>query len=280
MILAVFSLTLVACSNHNATTATPPPGLFPSIAGAWEFIATSNQNTSSATGIEVALKEGQVLAAGVEEPNGQVSASGTTQIGFVGLNLATGAVVFGGNCVASGDGSSSLSGTVSAADGTLSFTYLENGNVFNVSGSLSSDGKSFNGTYTSAAGSACSDSGTITGSAVAKLTGMYTGQLLLPDGTTDSVTATLGESSANVLNLNLLVSGSDNVTFSLSGPVVGNTFLIQGTFESQSVSYEGYSLQVLDPTTQITVPTLYIVNTTNPAQPVFAGALTIPPPTP
>jgi hypothetical protein len=79
------------------------------------------------------------------------------------------------------------------------------------------------------------DQGTITGTLVPKLSGVYTGKLCQPIDNSclnnpDTATATLSQ-SGNTLTLNLRLTGTDNTPFSLSGPVTGNSFAVQGTFQ-------------------------------------------------
>lgn len=270
-LLIAIAVALVACSKS-----TIPQAPIPNIAGSWEFIATSNADTVHSTGIEVALKAGQSLVNGVEQANGQVSATGATQIAILTIDASTGTVAFGGNCSLTGSGGYSLAGNIASLGGPLNFTYTENGNVFNVTTTLSADGKSAMGTYSAASGSNCAAIGTITGTVVPKLSGTYAGQLTLPDGTNDTVTATFSEDSNSVLTLSLVATGPDHTSFTMTGPVTGNAFLVQGTFLGQSVAYEGYFTQVLDPLTQTMVPAFYFVNTTNATQPAYAGTLTPP----
>jgi hypothetical protein len=268
-LLLAIAAALVACSGG----AIPQPPLV-NIAGAWELKAASSNSGADVTGIEVALKVGQTLVNGVEQANGQVTATGATQISILTINAANGSVVFGGNCALSGSGTYSLTGSYAALGGPFNFNYTENGNVFNVTATLGGDGQSLTGTYTSATGSACSDSGTITGAVVPKLSGTYVGQLTLPDSTNDSVTATFSEDSTSTLTLNLVATGPDNTNFTMTGPVTGNAFLVQGTFQGNPVSYEGYY-----ELTAALLPEVYFVNATNTAQPAYAGTLTPQPPT-
>ena len=270
-LLLAIAAALVACSGH-----TIPQSPIPNIAGPWEFIAVSNTDTIHSTGIEVALKAGQSLINGIEQANGQVSATGATQIAILAINAQTGTIGFGGSCPLAGDGGDNLTGSVASLGGDFNFTFTENGNIFNVTATLSGDGKSAIGTYASVAGSNCTDSGNISGAVVPKLSGTYVGQLTLPDGSDDTVTATLSEDSSSSLTLSLVSTTPDNTSFTLTGPVTGNAFLVQGTFQGQSVAYNGYFEQVLDPLTQLSVPAVYFVNATNSAQPAYAGTLTPP----
>jgi len=266
-LLLAIAAALVACSGHGV-----PQAPIPNIGGAWEFIAVSSSNTTQETGIEVALKAGQTLVNGVEQPDGQVSAT-ANQISILTINASTGTVAFGGNCSLTGSGGNGLEGTINALGGPFNFTYTKNGNVFNVTGSLGGDGKSAVGTYSSASGNSCTDSGTVTGTAVNKLSGTYVGKLTLPDGTNDAVTATLNEDSNGNLTLGLVATSPDAISFTMTGPVTGNAFLVQGTFQGQQVAYAGY----YELTTSAMVPSVYFVNATN-SPSAYAGTLTPPPP--
>jgi len=267
----VLSVVLMSCSGSKSGTGTPAT---PSVAGTWEFLAVSD-NGGGTTGIEVAVQEGQVLVDGMNEPSGIISATGVDQITFVCINSSTGDVLsFGGNCIGqsgscSTAGVNSLSGTADAIAGPFTFTYTENGNAFTVTGMLGSDGQSLvNGTYAEQTGSGCNDTGSVTGLLVPKLTGTYTGPMTLPDGTADSVTATLSESSGS-LTVGIVGTGAENISFNLSGPVTGHAFALQGQFNGQPVTYNGYY--------EVThgLPSVYFVNSTNVADPAYAGTLTL-----
>ena len=273
--LILLSIVMLSCSSQNSTSVS---AAIPNVSGAWEFQASSSSNSNTFTGIEVALKEGQIIVNGMQQPNGQISASGASQIAVVSVNPNTPSVVFGGSCPQASGGAYDLNGSVASLGGPVTFTYTENGNAFNVTGTLSGDGKSFLGTYTSAS-STCVDSGSISGSVVPKLTGTYDGQFTLPDGTSENVTLTLTESSSGALTANVVGTSPITINFTLTGPVTGNAFSVQGTYQSQQVTYEGYfGVQVLDPVLNTYVSGVYLVNATNPANPIPAGTL-IPPST-
>ena len=250
--------------------------MLPNIAGAWEFQATSNSNTATYTGIEAALKEGQSIVNGQPQPNGQVSATGPAQISIVTIDPTNLTVVFGGSCPITGSGTYDFTGSISALGGPFNFTYTENGNVFNVTGSISADGKSYLGTYTSSSDT-CADSGSIVGTALGKLSGVYVGQLMLPDATY-TVTTTLSENSSSVLTASVAATSPSSLSLTLSGPVTGNAFTLQGTYQGQTVTYAGYyGLQI--PKGSSTVAGIYFQNMTNSSQPVYAGTLTLQPST-
>ena len=277
--LLVMGGVLMSCGGNNASIPGQP---IRNITGAWEFIAVSNNTDASGhnyvTGLEVALAEGKVLVNGLPQPNGQITAT-SNQIAFVSQSASSLSITgFGGACqpVTTTNG---LSGTANALEGPIQFSFTENGNVFNVTATLSSDGKSvLNGTYTAQNGNACTadTGGTITGLAVAKLTGVYSGKMCPLSSScssssqfTDTVNAAASETSSGVLTLNLTLTGTDNTSLTLTGPVTGNAFLVQGTVQGQTVVYYGY-YEVLKGT-----PSLYLVNATNTASPDYVGTLAI-----
>lgn len=266
-LVAVACAVMVSCSGSNSIAAAP----LPNIAGAWEFKATSNMNSNTFTGIEVALQEGQTIVNGMQQPNGQIAANGASQIAIVEVNPANNSVTFGGNCSLSGSGGDALTGSVQSFAGPFNFSVTENGNVFNVTGTISADGQSFTGSYSPDSNNTCPDSGTITGAVVPKFSGTYTGQLMLPDGVAYNVTAALSESSSSILTISLQATSPGNVALTVSGPATGNAFLVQGTYQQQQLIYEGY-LQT--PTSGQNVAGIYFVNATNSAQPSYAGTLT------
>ncbi len=281
ILLLSTGLALLGCGGNGASKFAPQP--LPNIAGAWEITAVPNVNNGTSTGIEVALKEGQVFSnsAGGYVPNGQVSASGT-QISFVGINTAGFVLTGTANCPVPGPDTNgnNLAGSLSGIGGPFNFSYTENGNDFNVTATLSSDGTNFLGTYASQPGSNCTDSGTITGVIVPKLSGTYLGQLCQPlDGpcqapTKDSATVTLSQ-SGTTLTVSMVLTGADNTTFTVSGPVAGNAFSVQGTFQGQAVAYFGYYQALFDSTDGLfDIRNIYLVNTAAPSQ--LAGQLTIP----
>lgn len=276
--LGAFAAMQISCAGSK--TSVPPPSI-PNVAGAWEFVAISN--SGNVIGLEVALQEGQTLVDGNEQPNGQITAN-STQIAFVDINPGNlnpiNITGFGGSCTPLTTTNSLGPGSVTATGAAMNFTFTENGNVFNVTGMLSGDGQSFlNGTYTAQSGNACPDpGGTITGVVVPKLSGSYSGPMCPPASTTcsnsqqdftDSATATLSESSSGALTLNLTLTGTDNTTFTLTGPVTANAFSVQGTFQGQLVIYDGYFESYSN------TPSIYLMNASTPTQPFYVGTLPV-----
>ncbi len=278
----------------------------PNVGGQWEFIAASTTSPGYTTGVEVALQQGTVFSVsnGGYNPTGQISASGT-QIGFMGLDYLNGSskesIAFGGNCTpATPEAGNSLTGSISGVGGSMNFTFTENGSVYNVTAILDASGKSIDsGTYTLQSGSGCGGDtgGTLTGEIVPKISGTFIGQIVSPCpppqpppyqnppcdsngayGGIDSATATLSQ-SGSTLTINLLLTGADNTSLTLTGPVAGNSFSAQGTFEGIAISYEGYFQYVFDSLDGLyDTPNLYLENvaciSSNPQ--TCASLLTIP----
>jgi len=287
-LLLALAAALISCSG----SAKIAPAPMPNIAGSWEFILASTTQPGSSTGLEVALKEGLALdtsgdnGAGSYVYTGQISASGP-QINFVGFTPGAGQnsppnIVFGGNCAPAADNTgNSLTGSISGVGGSMNFTFTENGNVFNVSAILDASGSSIDsGTYTAQSGNVCTDSGTIAkGSIVSKLSGTYSGQLCRPLDTScietqDTATTTLSQ-SGTTLTVSMILTGADKTSFTLTGPVTGNEFSVQGTFQGTSVAYYGYYELTYDSFTGVNdIPSLYLVNAASPSQ--QAGLLTVP----
>ena len=272
--LAVACAVLVSCGGGKAPAGSSQP--IPSIAGPWEFIAVSSDG--SVMGVEVALTEGQMLVNGIEQPDGQIAA-GSTQIAYVSLNASSlDATGFGGNCMPATAVNSLGPGSITAFGEPITFAFTENGNVFNVTGTLSGDGKTITGTYTAQSGNICTDpGGSISGTALSKVAGNYSGKMCPLGGScasssdfTDNVTATVTENSGSVLSLSLVLTGTDNTSFTLSGPVTGNAFTLQGIYQGQTLTYYGYSELVKN------TQSIYLVNATNAAQPDYVGTLSVP----
>jgi len=272
-ILLMMGVVLMSCGGNSKSIPAQPMA---NVAGAWEFVAISS--SGSVTGIDVALKEGTILVDGLQQPDGQISAT-SSQIAYVSLSpTALNITDFGGACqpVTSDNG---LAGTVTATDGPVLFTFTENGNVFNVTATLSGDGKGIlNGTYTAQAGNPCSvdTGGAITGLALPKVSGNYAGTMCPLTATcsssqdfADNVTAAASENSSGTLTLTLTLTGTDNTSLTLTGPVTGNAFVLQGTVQGQVVVYDGY-YEVIN-----NIPSIYLVNATNTASPNYVATLAV-----
>jgi len=258
-VLLVAALGLISCAGSKVNLGSTPTQM-PNVSGSWEFILSSSTMPGYSTGLEAALQEGQTLdtTTGLYYYNGQISAS-STQLNFVGFTPNK-EIVFGGNCAPAADNTgNSLTGSISGVGGSMNFTFTENGNVFNVTATLDASGSFIDsGIYTAQSGSGCSDSGTIvSGMTVPKITGQYSGPLTV-NGDSDTASATLSESSGT-LTMDLILTGVDNASLTLTGPVTGNFFFVQGTFEGSAVSYYGYYENG-------SVPALYLATVADPTQ--------------
>jgi len=270
-VLAICGVFL-CCGGSSGSSSTTQA--LPKISGPWEFIAVSS--SGSLTAIDVALQEGSTLVNGSPTPDGQISAD-SQQIAFLSVADASqsiNATGFGGNCLPITLSNSLGPGSITTQGGTLTFSFTENGNVFSVTGTMSGDDSQLaSGTYTAQTGNSCADSGgTITGQTVPKLSGTFTGTMCPLPATscasksdfTDNVTsATLSESSSGAATLTFILTGTDNTTFTMTGPVTGNAFSVTGTFQGQPVIFYGYYQQVGHPGS--TVGSLYLVNAANPS---------------
>ncbi|MFZ1010222.1 MAG: hypothetical protein WAN65_25520 [Candidatus Sulfotelmatobacter sp.] len=307
IVVSALSLAVAALFTSCSSSSKIPDAPMPNVAGPWEFIASSTTSPGFSTGIEAALQEAQVFSTqtGTFVSTGQISAGGA-QVNFVALNgLKNGVpstIGFAGNCTAATidpttgvTSGNSLTGSISGLAGSMNFTYVEGGNVFMVTGDLSADGKSMMGTYTEQAAETgntngtCNgdgtilDQGNITGTVVSKLSGTYTGKICEPldsscaAGAKDSATATLSENSSGTLTVSVVLTGADNASITLQGPVTGNFISVQGTFNGQTVVYEGYTENI--PSGNFIVPTLYLanldINSSTPAA-TYAGTLIVP----
>ena len=259
------ALCLVVCGCGGGGSSFTP-AVIPAISGQWEFLASSTTNVGQQSYVEANLQEGQKIASGVYVPNGQLSATGSQQIAVLTVDSA-GNVVFSGGCP--GAGLSSLTGTVDA-NYNVNINYSENGNNFAATGALSSDHKTIMGTYSSQA-SGCVDTGTFIGTALPKLSGLFVGTVCsplvsscqYPQQATDDAMASVSQSGSSV-KVSFVLTGADNTSFSLSGPITGNAFVLQGTFQGQAVTYYGYYELTYDCLTQlIDLPSLYLVSPAN-----------------
>jgi hypothetical protein len=215
-------LLLAGCGGRGPTigASTAPIG---QISGPWEFVARSFQQTGYSTLIETNL----------QESGGTLNANGANQIVLVGEH-PTGGLYFGGLCP--GTGTDSLTGSISKAN-VVSFTLTEGSTAYSFTGSLTATTTAMSGTYAFSSGD-CEDNGTFTAQKANALAGTYSGTVTLPSGT-DTATVTLAETAVN-FSVTIALTGVNNETDTLTGDVVANVFLAQGTVAGESVSYYGY----------------------------------------
>ena len=221
LFVVVLVSSMVACSSSGNSSGNGNSGS-QGISGAYEFVATSNNNSGSTTLIEANLS-----ASGA-----QSSASGPSEVQTA--TYVNGIWYVNGACTSSSPGQNSISSTVNGS--TVTFTFNEGGATFTGQGTL--NGTTVSGTY-SGTTPGCSDSGTFTGTVVPQLAGTFAGTLYLSTGS-DQVTATLSEASGNVLTVQTTLTGVDNGTFTFSGSAVANVMFVSGTISGQSFSLFGY----------------------------------------
>jgi hypothetical protein len=230
-------LLLVGCGGRGPM-AGPAAASIAQISGPWEFVAHSFQQTGYSTLIETNL----------QESGGTLNANGASQIVLVGVH-PTGGLYFGGLCP--GNGVDALTGSISKAN-VVSLTLTEGSTAYTFTGSLTGTTTAISGTYAYSSGD-CEDNGTFTAQKANALTGTYSGTLILPSGT-DAATVTLTETPLS-FSVSIALTGANNETDTLTGEVVANVFLVQGTVAGESVSYYGY-YDVLE-------NSLYLVNALN-----------------
>jgi hypothetical protein len=216
LLLAVLYSTGCGESNSSSFSAASQ-----GISGAYEFVAQS-----SVTGAKT-LIEANLSAAGAG-----TSASGPQQVQTATYSLGTWYV--NGFCSSPWPGQNGITGTVNGSNISLAFS--EGGNMFNAMGTVS--GTTVSGSY-SGTNSNCSDSGTFTATKVPTLGGTFSGTLTFPSGS-DQVTATLTESSGNVLTVQTALTGADMGNFSFSGSAVANVMFVSGTVKGNTISLFGY----------------------------------------
>jgi hypothetical protein len=218
--VAALGLLLTACGsggNRTGPSATPGQG----ISGPWEFVAQSNSSGA------ITLVEADITANGT-----QSTASGPSQIQTATDSAGTWYV--NGACVSESPGQNSLTGTVTGTSIALGFN--EGGNLYTGDGTLSDN--AISGTYSGNSGN-CSDTGTFTATLVPSLSGNFAGTLNFPEGT-DSVVASLTESSNYSLSVQTTLSGADTGAFTFSGSAVANVLFVSGTVNGNAFSLFGY----------------------------------------
>jgi len=149
-----------------------------------------------------------------------------------------------GDCLSSqSDGMEhdSFQGTINAQR-QVNGTFLEGTNSWTVSATFDPQQHTLTGTFSPAAGNACSStSGALSGSmAFPTLTPShtYSGQLNYVDGTSDHVQATF-QQSAGTLTANVILSGADNGSTVLTGHTVGSAIFLSGAFNGSPLNNWG-----------------------------------------
>lgn len=213
------------------------------IAGQWEFQATSASNPGNVSVVETNL---YVTNAGALDSSGFVILGGQQQGSQVELSS------FGDECQPVGSPYSPDQGyiTIAQKDGSLQFTLQETG----ANGTLYANGTiafSTNGTqvtsgsYSIAAGCGyAADSGTVTGLKVNQFAGNYAGQLG-GDAVIINITQNVDGGAGGVPSYTLSGTGTDNGTpITFSGDVLGGAFYATISEAGQTITNFG----LYDPT--------------------------------
>jgi hypothetical protein len=248
--ICAFSLCLTGCggslgSNFNSS------GTLPSVAGGWVFSA-GNSGLPQAL---IAANLSQDASGNVTAANGQITAIGDV----------SGSWIFG-DCLANqGDGMEQdrFQGNINA-QGQLNGTFYEGQNAWTVSASFTAAGtqgvsdNQLAGTFSPMAENDCAGaSGPMFGQGAPNFPTLsvshtYTGQLKFVSGSDDTVQATF-QRSGNTLTANLVVSGTDIGSATLTGYTVGSTFYLSGTFNGTQLQYWGLVVGLGGTSTQIIV---------------------------
>ena len=229
----VFSCLFVSCGGSGSPASPATPNV-KTLTGPWEFQVQSSVYQGGGAPTM------NLVETNLKQSGSSVSANGNQQIDLVSVYPTFYGLGFGCTGSATAQLSATLSGD--SLDFNLS---LSDGSAVHGTATVGADGN-ITGTYSG--GCPADDHGTLSGRKTVQAGGTYAGQLLNSLGGTDSVSATLVESSDS----SLAVTGlDDGVSFSLSGFVVGAGIESSGTISGQSVLFIGYlpgdgTLQVWD----------------------------------
>jgi hypothetical protein len=195
MILAVAALFAVGCNSSGNGGS----GVI-NMAGTWNFSTSSTRGTTTGTGT--------------------LAQSGSSISGTLTLT---------GACAASAPLSATLSGN------NISATLTENGQVVNLTGTVTSDGGSANGTYTSAAGGCTNgDSGTWTATRTS-LAGSFIGTLSPADHNPVGLTLVLIENHGTVFGTAMFTNSTCLHTVSVQGDQSASEVQLTGVGSNASV---------------------------------------------
>ena len=209
--LFVALVALLGCSTLNkvGSDSTKPAV---DLSGRWEVIATSTMNPGVVSYVEF---------------NGVQNTSNISSTDVQEFILSDTGSAFS-NCVGQPIGAPQGNVSASMSSSTISGSFNESsphgGASFTFSGKLAGNA-SFSGGF-SAAGSntgGCMDAGSFVASKATPLSGTYSGLLVYPDGSPETISLTATEDSAyNVTVTGTAVGGNGTIPINLTGRVVGN----------------------------------------------------------
>jgi hypothetical protein len=192
------------------------------LSGSWEVVATSTQNQGVVSYVEFNA---------TQQGNGNITAPAQEFI------FGTPATVLG-NCfgVIPGNPQGNVSATVDNSSSNITGTFTETSPTqdsasFSIQAPLASK-TTFSGNFIGATtnSTACADAGTFVATKTSSLSGNYSGQLTYPDGSVETVSATMTEDPAyNVTVTGTATGGMQDGPLNFSGNVVGNLAVLHGT---------------------------------------------------
>jgi hypothetical protein len=248
LVVAALLLAGVGCgggSNSSSTKAsgvggTPSAGSNGSngnFAGAWDFtIQDTTSGNNNLTAVEAVLTQSGTSitgsgTVGASGPAGTVWAAKLNAASLASVTEAAFEIAGAQGCNGIGNGTTSITGSISG--NTVTLVFNDGGNKYDVTGTISGNPATFSGTYkaesTNAAG--CNtDQGTVTGMVATNLNGAYSGS----DNKGGTATVTLTENS----NGNLTATGSDSNNGNLS-TVSGPQNIAVGNAMSITIQFSG-----------------------------------------
>lgn len=179
-----------------------------SIAGNWQITVSSTKFDSSGTA------------------SGQINQTGSSVSGTLSLS--------GTPCAQTAAFSGTLNGT------SLNATLNESGQNVSLTGTVTTDGNSGNGAYTTPSGGCTNgDAGTWSGSRVSMLTGLFRGTLATPNGLPANVIAKLKDDGGHVTGTATLTNSVCFQSLNLGGTVSGTSVELQSAEDTEPVVFRG-----------------------------------------
>ena len=200
--------------------------------------SSSNNNNSAASfqgawEVSIPYSNGAVdyVEINVQQNGSVLSASGPTQITNFMLDQNGNLGCAHPDCIPDDTGlSASVQGT------TVSGTLTGGGGpavAYSLSGTATANDGSITGSWTSDVFTN-EPGGNFTATKVAPLSGHYSGTLNFSDGTQNTVSVTVSQTSAGAASVTGTVSGPDAGEISLTGVVIGNAAAVQGAVSGES----------------------------------------------
>jgi hypothetical protein len=201
--LGVLLVFLSACGGGGNSSITPV-----NMAGNWQFTFNSTKFAGSGNG------------------SGQINQSGSSISGTLSLS--------GTPCAETAAFSGALNGT------SLSATLNESGQNVSLTGTVTTDGNSGNGAYSTPSGGCTNgDAGTWSGSRVSMLNGLFRGTLAAQNALPANVIVKFKDDGGHVTGNGTLTNSICFQSLNLTGTVSGTNVELQGTEETQHLMLRG-----------------------------------------